>query len=145
MILKSLIKYVTLFITGMLIYFEFELNWRYFAGTLPVHWTMPVLGGVLFVIIGGINNWFTWKMSLLKQGIIGAVAVTLFEFTVGCIVNLWLGLNVWDYSHLPFNVLGQICLPFSLLWIAVAILAVIIDDYIRYWFFDEEKPHYKII
>ena len=55
-----------------------------------------------------------------------------------------LHLNVWDYSNMPLNVLGQICLPFSLLWVIIAIGAIILDDYIRYCFFDEEKPRYKL-
>lgn len=140
--MKSAIKYLVLFGVGMVLYFETELNWRYFAGTLPVHWTMPALGGVLFILLGGINNWLPWEMSLQKQGAIGAVIVTAAEFSVGCVVNLWLGLNVWDYSKMPCNILGQICLPFSLAWFFLAIVAIILDDYMRYWFFDEEKPWY---
>ena len=41
-----------LFAVGAIAYFEIELHWRYFAGTLPVHWTMPILGGVLFLLLG---------------------------------------------------------------------------------------------
>lgn len=41
-------KHAALFAVGAIAYFEIELHWRYFAGTLPVHWTMPILGGVLF-------------------------------------------------------------------------------------------------
>ena len=72
------------------------------------------------------------------------LVVTGIEFVSGCIVNLWLGWNVWDYSHMPFNLLGQICLPFSLLWVLVSGIAVILDDYLRYWLFREEKPHYRL-
>ena len=36
-------------------------------------------------------------------------------------VNLALEWKVWDYSHTPLNLWGQICLPFSLLWFAVCI------------------------
>lgn len=49
-------------------------------------------------------------MSLAKQGIIGACMVTVLEFITGCIVNIWLGWNVWDYSNMPLNILGQVCL-----------------------------------
>jgi len=24
-------------------------------------------------------------------------------------------------------------------------VAIVFDDYLRYWFFGEEKPHYKIV
>ena len=45
-----------------------------------------------------------------------AVLTTVLEFITGCIVNLRFGLGVWDYSSVPFNLLGQVCLPFSVGW-----------------------------
>ncbi len=47
---------------------------------------------------------------------IGSAVITAVEFVTGLIVNLWLKLQVWDYSTMPLNLLGQICLPFSLIW-----------------------------
>ena len=40
-------------------------------------------------------------MPLWQQVLIGAVGITILEFLTGCIVNLWLGWGVWDYSNLP--------------------------------------------
>lgn len=54
------------------------------------------------------------------------------------------GLGVWDYSGMPLNYKGQICLPFSILWIFVSIAAVVLDDWLRYWLFGEERPHYTL-
>lgn len=45
---------------------------------------------------------------------------------------------------MPFNYKGQICLPFSILWIFVSIAAVVLDDWLRYWLFGEEHPHYTL-
>lgn len=45
---------------------------------------------------------------------------------------------------MPLNVLGQICLPFTLIWCILSLVAIILDDYIRFWFFNEEKPNYKL-
>lgn len=84
-------------------------------------------------------------MVLYQQMFIGAIIITLLEFITGMIVNVKLGWNVWDYSNLPFNVLGQICPFFFIAWYYISGLAIIIDDYLRYWFFDGEKPHYKLI
>lgn len=56
------------------------------------------------------------KMCLFHKCMIGSAIITAVEFLTGVIVNLWLRLKVWDYSALPYNLLGQICLPFSLLW-----------------------------
>lgn len=66
MSMKRLLKYLTLFAIGVLMYFEIELNWRYFVGTLPVHWTMPILGGILFVLLGGLNEWLPWEMPFVE-------------------------------------------------------------------------------
>lgn len=143
--MKRLSKYAALFLIGAVIYFEIELNYRYFAGTLPVHWSMPILGGICFILIGGLNEWLPWDMPLPLQSFIGSVVATVAEFISGCIVNIWMGWDVWDYSNIPFNLLGQICLPFCLAWILVATVAIILDDYLRYWLYGEEKPLYKLI
>ena len=37
--------------------------------------------------------------------------------------NLVMGWNVWDYSSMPLNLYGQICLPFSGLWFLLCIPA----------------------
>ena len=122
---------------GGLLYVLIELVFRGRS-----HWTMFLVGGLCFWLIGLINEVFPWEMPLWKQCIIGAVIVTVVEFLAGCIINLWLGWDVWDYSNMPFNVLGQICLPFSLLWILLSAVAIVLDDYLRYWIYGEEKPHY---
>ena len=67
------------------------------------------------------------------------------EFITGCIVNLWLGWNVWDYSNLRFNLLGQTSLTFALLFLPICAFAIVFDDYIRYLFFNEEPPRYKFL
>ncbi len=133
-------KEAVLTLIGGSIYVFIELVWRGYS-----HISMFILGGVCFVIIGLINELFPWDLGLLWQSIIGAFVVTICEFVTGLIVNVWLRLGVWDYSGLPFNIMGQICLPFFFAWIALSIVAIILDDYIRYWFFGEEKPHYKFI
>lgn len=142
--MKTIAKYLTLFLIGAGIYFEIEFVWRILTGHLPVHWTMPILGGTMFIILGGLNNWIPWEMSLLKQGLIGMVVVTAAEFVSGCVLNLWLGLGIWDYSHIPGNILGQICLPFMAVWFALSLVAIVLDDWLRHWLFGEEKPHYVL-
>lgn len=108
------------------------------------HWTMAVLGGVLFLIIGSFNEILPWEMPLLLQAVLGAVVVTMAELAAGILLNRWLGLGIWDYSNMPFNLWGQICLPFSVLWVFLAGIAVVLDDWLRYWLFREERPHYVI-
>lgn len=83
-------------------------------------------------------------MPLWEQCIFGSFIITAVEFLSGCVINLWLGWDVWDYSNLPFNVLGQVCLPFMALWVFLSAVGIVLDDYLRYWLFGEEKPHYKL-
>jgi uncharacterized membrane protein len=106
---------------------------------------MFILGGVCFVIIGGINNWFPWSLGLLLQSLIGAVAVTFAELVSGIILNIWLGLGVWNYSALPLNLWGQICLLYALLWVPLAAFGVVLDDFLRWVLFDELQPRYKLL
>lgn len=138
--IKSLIKYVVLFFFGGLVYYLIEILWRGYS-----HWTMIILGGLCFVVVGLINNILPWNMVIELQALIGAVLITSLEFIIGLIVNVNLGWDIWDYSNVPFNFLGQICLPFSLLWYMLSIIVIFTDDYIRHIFFNEKKPVYKSI
>lgn len=135
--LKRYHKEIILWLIGGLLYMGIELMWRGYS-----HWTMFVLGGICFVLLGRINEVIPWNMPLWQQALIGTAIITGLEFITGCIVNLWLGWNVWDYSNVPFNVLGQICLPYILLWIPISLTGIFLDDYLRHWFFKEERPHY---
>lgn len=105
---------------------------------------MMVLGGVLFAVIGLFNEFLPWDMSLALQGLLGALVVTATELAAGLILNVWLGLGIWDYSNVPLNLLGQICLPFSALWVLLSAVAVVLDDWLRYWIWHEERPHYTV-
>lgn len=114
-------------------------------GSAPTHWAMFLVGGLSFVLIGGINEWIPWELSLVKQSLIGTAVILLVELISGCILNLWLGLGIWDYSDKFLNVAGQICPQFAVGWFLLAGTAIVLDDYLRYWLFGEEKPHYQII
>lgn len=135
--LKTLSKYIVLFLIGFFSYIGIEILWRGYS-----HWTMGCLGAISFVFIGGLNDWFPWEMPVWKQMGIGAIFITIAEFIAGLILNVWLGLNIWDYSSLPFNIMGQISLPFTIAWFFLSGVAIVVDDYLRYFLFHEEKPHY---
>lgn len=137
--IRSAQKMVILLLIGGLIYYGIEVAWRGYS-----HWTMALVGGICFVVIGGINEFFPWTMPLALQGVIGACFITAMELVSGLILNVWLGLGIWDYSAIPLNFMGQICLPFGLLWILLSVVAVVLDDWLRYWFFGEERPHYVL-
>lgn len=60
--------------------------------------------------------------------LIGSGIITVVELLTGVIVNLWLRLQVWDYSAMPWNLWGQICLPFSLLWFVLTLPVLLIGN-----------------
>lgn len=136
---KQLCKYLFLFWFGGSFYITLEVLWRGYS-----HWTMGLLAGLVFISIGSLNQIWGWETGLIKQVMIGTTIATVGEFITGCIVNLWLNWNIWDYSNLFFNLYGQICLQFVLLWIPITLLAIVLDDVIRWRFFNEEKPRYWV-
>lgn len=137
--MRQYLKYLFLFVTGGFLYNLMELGFRGWT-----HWTMFFLGGLCFVALGLINEIISWEMLMWQQMVIGACIITGLEFITGCIVNLWLGWNVWDYSSIPGNFLGQICPQFLALWLLVALAGIMLDDWLRYWLFGGNKPYYRL-
>lgn len=139
--MKTLVnKYLTLFLTGGTLYLLIEIISR----DGYTHWTMGIVGGICFVLIGMIDEVMP-NTPFWLQALFGGLIVTIVELISGIFINLVFQLNVWDYSNHAFQVLGQICLPFSLLWCVLSGFAIVVDDYLRYWFFGEAKPHYHFI
>ncbi|MGN0613380.1 MAG: hypothetical protein ACI4JB_05710 [Porcipelethomonas sp.] len=108
---------LTVFLTGAVAYSLTEIAFRGFT-----HWTMMLTGGIIFVILYAIHSNLR-DMPFWQKCVLGSVIITAFEFTVGVIVNIILHWNVWDYSGVPLNFLGQICLPFTVLWFFLCIPA----------------------
>ena len=46
---------------------------------------------------------------------------------------------------MPFNVAGQVCLLYTALWYWLSMVAIVLDDGLRYKYWDEEQPKYKSI
>ena len=107
------------------------------------HWSMFLVGGMAFYLIGCINEYTRRDLAMLWQMAAGAIIITLLELIAGIIVNIILGWNVWDYSNLPGNLLGQICPQFTVLWFLLSAVAVYLDDWIRWLLWGEERPKYK--
>ena len=87
------------------------------------HWSMLLTGGLAFLLIHFVNTNLK-SNSLLLRCLVGCGIITSLEFIVGCIVNRGLHMNVWDYSAQKFNLLGQICPLFSIIWFLICVPAV---------------------
>lgn len=104
------------FALGSILYGLTEILWRGWT-----HWTMLLCGGICFTLMYLVSG---SELSLVKKWLLSTCIITTVEFVAGCIVNLRLHWQVWDYSSLPFNLLGQICPRFILMWFALSIPGV---------------------
>ena len=124
---RSIRIHILFFIIGGLIYQGIEALWKTGSGH-PLHWTMAVAGGLSFVFIGLLNEGKN-PPPIAVQMAIGAGFITVLEAILGLILNTYMGLDIWDYSNVPFNALdGNICLPFTLAWFLLSGVAIWLED-----------------
>lgn len=71
------------------------------------------------------------RLSFFTKCITGAVIITGLELILGIWFNIILKENVWDYSNMPLNFMGQICLPFSALWLIASGAVFKAIDYLK--------------
>ena len=116
------------FIIGGLGYCLLEVLWRGYT-----HLSMAVVGGICFMGIGYINARFK-KQRILKRAFLCSFFITAIELISGIILNIVFNMNVWDYSSLPFNLMGQICLYYWVLWFLLCIvIAKASDKFYTVW------------
>lgn len=120
--LQFIIKYSMIFFIGGICYGLLEVVYR--GHTHP---SMVVAGGICFTVIVLLDNMLRDRVNILLLALLGGVVITCVELVFGLIFNVWFKMGVWDYSSAPFNLYGQVCLPFSLLWVAVSLFAIIIN------------------
>ncbi len=117
-------QYLIIFLFGGIIYSMIEVLTRGFT-----HWTMTVTAGVALMIM--YRRHITHDDGILMKCLFGCVTITACEFIAGVIVNLILHWNVWDYSNMYLNVLGQICPSFSAAWFLISLPAAYICEFVR--------------
>lgn len=115
--MKRILEYITVFWIGGVAYSMVEILYRGYT-----HWTMTLTGGVCFSVLYFLHVYESGIPFFLRC-VLGAAAITAAELLSGCIVNLWLHLEVWDYSDLPMNLWGQISLLFSFFWLLLSAAA----------------------
>lgn len=125
-----------MWLTGGCLYFYMEILCRGYS-----HISMFICAGICFNLVGArAQQWLRDSLSLqgiYKTFVFGAAIITAMELLTGMIVNVWLGLDVWDYSRLNYNLLGQICPTYTCLWGIVSIPAVYLYMLIKNKIFQE--------
>ena len=111
------------FFLGGTLYVLLELLWRGRS-----HVSMFCAGGLALLLLHGL--FLRFALPLFAQCLVGGLMITAIEFVAGAIVNVHLKLNVWDYSKMPLNLYGQVCLPFSLLWCLLTLPISFLSGYL---------------
>ena len=122
---QKMVEIPFLLLTGGVVYYGIEVLYRGWS-----HFSMAICGALCFWIIYRFNEKHP-HLLLPVRALFGAAVITASELICGCIVNLWLGLGVWDYTQLPFNLWGQICLPFCILWFLLCIPVSWLSYFVR--------------
>ena len=134
---------VLLWFFGGTLYFLLEVAYKTATGSPErISWTMLVLAVLLCIPVERAGAELPWTCPLWLQALACAALVTAVELAAGCVLNLWLGLGVWDYSGLRWNLWGQICPQFFLVWWALCAAFIPVFDWMRYAVMGGQRPKY---
>lgn len=142
-IIKHVIRKLILFILCGMIYCGLEYAYRQWT-----HISMFFLAGFLGILcVDTPNNIFGYELDYSIQVLISTILSTIGEGITGLIVNVKMGLNVWDYSTLPFTFFwGQCNLFFVFTWaLIIGCFGIVFCD--AYWYYickDYEQPYYTL-
>jgi hypothetical protein len=99
-------------------------------------------GGLCGALIGLLDEYPQYfNLKIWQQTLIAWFIILGIEYTSGMLLNVWLGMGIWDYSSMPVNLNGQICLIYAILWIPLIPLGIWLDNWLRWKLFDEERPY----
>jgi len=138
--LSSIFETFILFAVGFCTYITIECCYRQIS-----YWEMGFCGGLAIVFLDRLNNEISWNIDILFQGLIGSALISSLELLIGTLSLNGILPQMWDYSKLPLNYKGIVCVPFSLIWVGLSIIAIMIADSIHYYVFEElPVPYYKL-
>ena len=81
------------------------------------------------IMIPGLKK---FKRSNWTLFIAGAIEGSVIEYVVGWIGEVIFQIKWWDYSNMPFNIHGRICILFSVFWGLLALVLIrLINPYIE--------------
>lgn len=123
--MKKIREFSVVFSVGSAGYSLIEILWRGYT-----HWTMALTGGICLTALYSMN-FKLCKQKLWKKCLAGSALITVIEFTAGLLINKVFQLNVWDYSERKFNLMGQVCPLYSILWFLLCIPVNKLTDHLR--------------
>ena len=130
---------------GGTMYFLLEVAFKTLRGhPEQISWTMLVLAVILTIPVERCGEQLPWEVPLWLQSLACALLVTVVELVAGLILNIWLGLDIWNYSHLPFNLWGQICPQFMAVWWFLCMVFIPAFDWLRWAVEGGQRPRYRL-
>ena len=134
---------VLLWFFGGTLYFLLEVAFKTATGHPErISWTMLLVAILLTIPVERAGAELPWACPLCLQAAVCAALVTAVELAAGMLLNVWLELNVWDYSAMAFNLWGQICPQFSALWWALCLVFIPVFDWLRWAVEGGDTPRY---
>ena len=130
------LEFISIYLFGAIGYGSIELLWRGYT-----HWTMLLVGGLCFYIIYLIAT--RMREPLWKKLLLCVASISAIEFSVGCLVNLHLGWHVWDYSTMPYDLMGQICPQFCFFWLLLSWPCLYLSVFLRKYVFEPNMKTHK--
>lgn len=80
---------------------------------------LPIYGsGAIIVLICTIGV----RDQIVLTFLFGMIGATILEYVTGACMERLFRVRYWDYSHMPLNLKGYICLPVSLGWGVFSVL-----------------------
>lgn len=133
---KQFSRFIVLWFIMGICYALVEILFRGFT-FLQMIW----IGGLCGVLVGLLNEFSAFKARRIwQQSLIGTGITLSIEFISGYIFNIRLSENLWDYSKVPFNFMGQICLRTAIAWFFLMPFTIYLDDWLRWKLFKQKKP-----
>ncbi len=111
--MRMFFNYLFAALIGGFGYCMIEIIWRG-----RTHYSMFFAGAIVLSTFYFISK--NYNLPLWERCLAGMIIITGIELVFGIVFNIILKEHVWDYSNMPMNFLGQICVPFSLLWFALS-------------------------
>ena len=118
---------ICVFLVGAAGYSLLEVLWRGYT-----HWSMTVTGGICLLLVYTLDT--RLPIPFLPKVMLSGLVITSVEFGVGLVVNRLFSWGVWDYSRVPLNLLGQIALPYTLLWLLLSALLLPLCRFLNHSF-----------
>lgn len=130
---------------GGTVYFLLEVAFKTLTGHPErISWTMLVVAILLTIPVERAGEQLPWEVPLWLQALCCAALVTAVELAAGCVINLWLGWDVWDYTAMPGNLWGQICPQYSAIWWVLCMVFIPMFDWLRWAVEGGVRPRYTI-